>query len=85
MSADNLTTVQKDRMLHIIYDVFDATTSLKSAAPLFPKGPVLAPGEISASVTVKALTAVIEKLVGSLLDIVSDEELSVESAGGQHE
>ena len=82
MTTANLTTAQKDRMLSIIYDVFDATTSLKSAAPLFPKGPVLAPGEISASVTVKALTAVIEKLVGSLLDIVSDEDASPQVDGG---
>ena len=82
MTADNLTTAQKDRITDIIYDVLDATTSLKSAAPLFPKGPVLAPGEIGASVTVKALTAVIEKLVGSLLDIVSDEDSSVQGTGG---
>ena len=82
MTTANLTTVQKERMLSIIYDVFDVATSLKSAAPLFPKSTALESGEISASLTVKAFAAVLEKHIGTLLDIVNDEDASPQVDGG---
>ena len=82
MSPATLARTKNDRLLHIIFDALEVTTSLRTAATLFPEHTALEPGEMSASVTVNAFAAVLEKHLGLLLDLANGEHESQTEIGG---
>ena len=78
----NLTAAQNTLLLHTVFTALEVITSLQSAASLFREHTALEPGEISASVTVNAFMAALEKHLNTLLDLSNGEHSSQGEVGG---
>jgi hypothetical protein len=78
----SLSAGQNTLLLQTIFTALEVTTSLRSAASLFPEHTALEPGEISASVTVNAFMAAMEKHLNTLLDLSNGEHAIQANVGG---